>query len=458
MKFFKSIIISFLFLISSELRINEFHRKLEDISDLIEYYSDSVEDFSEVISDSNDTFTDLIDYDSINIASDISLNETSSDTNNFLYSSSINTTDIDLNSLQIENDTIISDIALDKNQTKNASIDTDIISNIINNNTNADPVINAITPKLILIGFGNLIRPEKQKELIIFKVFFKRILGRMPSKTLFFNLNINYLRRLGLRYLEESKANCLRITDDNNNDIQYNCSAPINKDQNNFKASIKGNDLTFGDGEKVDYTLSSYANSTKDQLEKQNSNYLENGILLLNSTVLTEDINSFTLTGNFSEEITDDKVVLFLDEKGDGNINNIYCDVINLQNKIYEFECTPTTSVNGHLQGIMGRTTNTAKDFVINFAQYENDIVNITVNNTNTDKNNNNNQNEYVNKKSSSGLSNGAIAGIIVGSAVALIAIIVIISCCLCCKNNKKLKIYEESENNINTTQNAYKL
>ena len=328
-------------------------------------------------------------------------------------------------------------------------------TSIINNGSTLEPIPSLQIPKLILVGFGNFAKSTNQGQWILFKVFFKRVLGGIPSKFLSFNIDINYLRRLATRYLEEVKANCTRITDNSKDDIEYNCSCPIKENSNSFTVSTKADDLIFGDNEKVDYTISSYANSTKNELQIQTDNNLEKGIMAFGNTVLELEEDHFILTGNLTEKITDEKVVLFIDENGDGNLKNVYCNVTNLIDELYEFECKPTTSINAQLQGISGRTTSTGKDFVVNFADGEESMIDIKVNNTNSiednEDNNNPNSKPFVKKSSSSGLSGGAIAGIIIGGVVLLIALITIIACC--CRSPKK-EFVQESELNMNVSKN----
>ena len=329
-------------------------------------------------------------------------------------------------------------------------------TSIINNGSTLEPIPSLQIPKLILVGFGNFAKSTNQGQWILFKVFFKRVLGGIPSKFLSFNIDINYLRRLVTRYLEEVKADCTRITDDSKDDIEYNCACQIKENSNSFTVSTKADDLIFGDNEKVDYTISSYANSTKNELQIQTDNNLEKGIMAFNNTVLELEEDHFILTGNLTEKITDEKVVLFIDENGDGNLKNVYCNVTNLIDELYEFECKPTTSINAQLQGISGRTTSTGKDFVVNFADGEESMIDIKVNNTNSiednEDNNNPNSKPFVKKSSSSGLSGGAIAGIIIGAVVLLIALITIIACC-CRKPQKEL--VQESELDMNVSKKS---
>ena len=79
---------------------------------------------------------------------------------------------------------------------------------------------------------------------------------------------------------------------------------------------------------------------------------------------------------------------------------------------------------------------------VINFQDGKDDLVDIRVNKSTNDENN---YNYGTTKKvsSSSGLSAGAIAGIVIGGTVLLIAIIILIACC--CRKGEVKPPFEES-------------
>lgn len=91
-------------------------------------------------------------------------------------------------------------------------------------------------------------------------------MGGISSNYLNFPVNINYFR--SLRSLEEAKADCFKKTnvDNEKDNIQYNCTAPINQNANSFTVSINSNALIFGNGDKVDYTVSSLANKSKNDI------------------------------------------------------------------------------------------------------------------------------------------------------------------------------------------------
>ena len=344
--------------------------------------------------------------------------------------------------------------------TLETELETDNISDSSNenngNNTNIIPST-LIRPKLILVGFGNVYRAFSQT--LIFKVFFFRILGGMPSKDLTFTININYWRRL--RLLEEVKANCTRITDDSNDNIEYNCTAPINGNRNSYSISTQGNDLRFGNGESTDVTFSSIANQTKNNINRQTGSDLQNTIVL-NGTILDQDDKTFTLTGNVTEDINDKEVTLYLNEM----TNYVTCSVNKIENKMYELECTPNQSIKANLEGIMGRTSS-GKYILIHFADETDDLLEIEVNNNNNNNNNNNIVNNaiYARKSSSSKISKGVLIGIIIAAVVILIIIGIVIA--MLCRSSTKplvqetiMEIYPnqsvKQNQNINGYQNYY--
>ena len=286
------------------------------------------------------------------------------------------------------------------------------------------------TPTLILLGFGNFERPYDHTELIIFKVYFKRIHGTITSEFLMIPLVINYISRL--RQLYEIYSDCRRITNYNNSyDIIYNCSAPIRKDSYHFNVSTDGEGLMFNyldEEEEVNYILSSRAKLTKNSIQLETSSDLEDGVIILDETVLYQNETYFTLTGHSTEDIIDSKVTLYLDKNGNGNSTNLICDIQSLKNIYYEklginymIECHPNQRIRAHFQWVSGKT-NSNKNIIISFLDENEDLIDIDSNNDfNTIKSN---------KSSSSKLSGGAIAGIVIGSIFGVIGIIVLIVCC----------------------------
>ena len=191
------------------------------------------------------------------------------------------------------------------------------------------------SPRLILLGFYYPF--ESLSQMILFQVIFFRIQGGMPSKNLTFTISINYERRL--RLLEEVKVNCTRITDDSNYNIEYNCTAPFNGNNDSYTVSTQGNDLRFGNGESTYVKFSSIANQTKNDIKKQRSHYIKKTIAL-NGTVLEQDNKTFNLTGNFTEDINDTLVFLYLNET-----MIVICSINKTQNKLNKIECKTNRSI-----------------------------------------------------------------------------------------------------------------
>lgn len=435
MKTIELLICFILFLSTIEINYNNFRivRKLEDYSDLM---SDDYTDEYDVSDDVSDDIDDSASDDSADISSD-----TTQDSNNTSIEPELNNMTNSSDKLT-DNGTESNVSTSNKTDSNISQTDKDVLSEELqgltpdNNETLSDmevmPYIQE--PKLILVGFGEYNRPKRQKQWILFKVYFKRILAGIIPKTLFIPLNINYMRRL--RFLEESEANCNRITNDEEDDIQFNCTAPVDPNKQYFTVAMKNNDLKFGNGEPINYSLSSYANFTKNNIESQTTDSLGKKTIVLNNTSLEIENNKFILNGQLSEDIDDDSVRLYLREYSRGIYQVVICDVTNYGNKNYDFECTPDESVNVHLQGIFGNTIPSNKNIIINFAENKNDLVNINLNNNNNgyNGNNGNNQNNtnYFprNHYHDDYFSRGAIIGIILGIAALVIALIIIIICC----------------------------
>lgn len=88
--------------------------------------------------------------------------------------------------------------------------------------------------------------------------------------------------------------------------------------------------------EEVNYILSSRAKLTKNSIQLEISPDLEDGVIILDETVLYQNETYFTLTGHSTEDIIDSKVTLYLDENGNGNSTILICDIKSLKNIYYE--------------------------------------------------------------------------------------------------------------------------
>jgi hypothetical protein len=240
---------------------------------------------------------------------------------------------------------------------------------------------------------------------------------------------VNYLRRL--RLLNEQRADCTLISDESSGDMVYNCSVPV--DPNKELTMSANNDFVFGDGEERDLIISSYANKTMKRLSSQTGDIFENGILTLDNSTVTTNDNTFTIEGTLKEgELNDKQVTLSLDEEGNGDLTNVTCKVNNLGSQKYQLVCSSNKKVKAHLDGVMGKTS--SKPLLINMKEGSDDEVDID-----------SSVNHIYPKKSSSGLSGGAIAGIIIACCVALIAAAV--AAFLCNRGSKPA--LDQSSNNL---------
>ena len=302
------------------------------------------------------------------------------------------------------------------------------------NSTQTDPII-SIKPRIILLGFSSFQRPIRS--LVLFNVYFKRILANIASRFLYFTVVTNYLRRL--RVLEEQTSNCSLISNEAN-DMVYNCSVPVDENRD-FTMSAK-DDFVFEDID-PDLVVSSYANSTMKSLSSQTDDIFKNGVLVLTDSTLTNNDKTFIIEGNLMEgELNDKQVTLSLDENGNGNLVNISCDVNDQGNKKYQLVCSSNKKIKAHLEGVMGKTSSD-KLLLIHMADANNDLVDLDSSSVS----------RIYQKKSSNGLSNGAIAGIIIGCCVTLIAALV---AAFLCSRKAKPPIEQTSTMEINSS-NAIK-
>ena len=311
---------------------------------------------------------------------------------------------------------------------------------------------------LVLIAIGNfVIQPiNTPKREVAFVVFYKVIIGtyilpyRMTVK-----VKITYNNRL-LRYLEEKEevAECIRYTNDTATDIKYNCTFQVRNNSIIEKVTSDGEFKFDGMDESIApiITMSSLVNETMRQNGIQNAqeDLEKTQFFLLNNTILEENGLRFKLMGemidnNFPE---DQKVVLMFDEKGDGKIKNATCNVNKIEGKIYELDCLAEKSINAHLNGVNGITNSQNPSKLIIYMKPNGDEI------LNTGSNNMG----LYNRGSSSGLSGGAIAGIVIACIIALICIT--IGVMICRKTSIGTSLQESSlgvnSNNIPVQESSF--
>jgi hypothetical protein len=378
--------------------------------------------------DSSSTISDslLSNADSISTVSDAGTN---SNTDSLSTISETNAPNSDSSSIISETNAPNADLS-----TMNLDTTLSTTNSSDGNSTQTDPII-SIKPRIILLGFSSFQRPIRS--LVLFNVYFKRILANIASRFLHFTVVTNYLRRL--RVLEEQTVNCSLISNEAN-DMVYNCSAPVDENRD-FTMSAK-DDFVF-EGVDPDLVVSSYANSTMKSLSSQTDDIFKNGVLVLTDSTLTNNNKTFIIEGNLMEgELNDKQVTLSLDENGNGNLVNISCNVNDQGNKKYQLVCSSNKKIKAHLEGVMGKTSSD-KLLLIHMADANNDLVDLDSSSVS----------RIYQKKSSNGLSNGAIAGIIIGCCVALIAALV---AAFLCSRKAKPPIEQTSTLEINSS-NAIK-
>jgi hypothetical protein len=255
-----------------------------------------------------------------------------------------------------------------------------------------------------------------------------------------FHVNVNYWRRL--RFLEQKEANCTKNLEEGD-DTHYSCTI-LDIDPNKTISSISSNnDYEFNNGTHVinnefDLIKSSFANSTSKFIDKQITDDLSNVNSFNNATLISQNSTTFVISGVSEKPINDKVIIISIDENNDGRLTNITCDINPLEDLKYEFICKPKQIIKTNLQGSMGKTPS-GQNIVINFSEDKDGKINDYINIDNPEKE----DTFIINKnyrKSSSGISGGAIAGIVIACAAGLIAIVII---CVACRKPSKPPIQE---------------
>lgn len=240
-------------------------------------------------------------------------------------------------------------------------LDNDSVNPVI-----SDLIINDIYSRsiIILIGFGYF---QVNLNTIIFKTYFRKVDGNsVLSKNMNTKVKIEK---------NEFDVNCSRITNDNEENIQYNCSFPISEENKSLKnISFLGNFHFIGMEDNItkpQVYLSSYANQTINNLENALGVGLDSGLAIFNPIALRINDFNFNLSGIMEETIKDDKITLFFDEKGNGNIKSLICN-IEKSGTIYNFECKTNETINAPLNGVIGEINNINKRKVLIYTSDEN--------------------------------------------------------------------------------------
>ena len=288
-----------------------------------------------------------------------------------------------------------------------------ITGTIITNNRRA---------RIHFLGINNFRIPQSTLFTFVVYILF---LNRPPASMIRFKLTILYRRRL--RYLQEvgnETATCTQAdSEQTGGNVKYFCTSP--KDANSEIDQIAINPVIIIDNETFsassgDINFSEEAALAALNLEKQTKiadkmSELQNGQLIVYPNkyfVIKGDVD------DYEGKVGDDLVLVVYDNSTDPSTPiNVSCTVQNITNKEYEFKCTPTQSVKGNIY--------------LSPMYYGNNAINLNMTSANSDylsfsmdgsvNNGTTIRNNPIYRKSSSGLSWGAIAGIVIACAVVLI-------------------------------------
>ena len=343
------------------------------------------------------------------------------------------------------------DVPTSGNQTdaptsSNQTIDTDDVYEPYDSDISDPTPAPGLPPsKVICVGFGKYHPPKPYRRgpvtvvIITFVVYFQRIYG-YPTLSRHMNVGLNMFYHRRLRALQEQvNANCSRASGDNEDFIKYNCEAPADDKRTLGQIECLNNFQFEGQGA-VEMEISSFANSTKDDLMTQTSQILP--IVLLNNTRLEVLGLNFTLDGFKNRDFNPEpsKVVMSFDEsRGEGELKNATCYVQKKSEQEYKLNCGSEDSISAPLNGANG-IASTGQKVMIYMAEGEETTLNTGLNH----------QSLYE-RGSSSGLSGGAIAAIVIALVVALIAAAVIVIALMSKKTAAAAAPFQESTLGINT-------
>ena len=279
-----------------------------------------------------------------------------------------------------------------------------------------------------LIAF-NSFKAEPREEIITFRTYFIYI-NIYPARYVLINIAIKSTK--GFRNLDDGDvikkepANCSISKEDENKtegNVRYDCNAK--KDSGAVVTNVTVLNVTFSEPKlnMEDINYSEEAALAAAQLSSQTQEI--NKMFTLNGGRLTTYPNYFIITGEITDEdfkpnygITDSLILKVVDNSTDpSTAYNVSCKAQDNRNNNYEFRCTPEEGVKGSIY--LSTITDGKKNAVSLNLTRGNDSVDYSKNSTTPTTNINKGIATY--RKSSSGLSGGAIAGIVIACCVVLI-------------------------------------
>ena len=259
---------------------------------------------------------------------------------------------------------------------------------------------------------------------ITFFSFFLFI-GRSIPNTIVFTLEILFDSRLRrLNKVEKVPATCKKAdSSDNEGAIKYKCTADYDKSLGTPKQIVVDPDVKV-DGKtysatKGDINFSEQAQKNSLDLKEAPSTKIDKMYNLANG-VKKENSNNFIISGDIDEsnniKVGDDFTLYVYDkDTKPQKEQKVSCKVQSVKDKHYEIKCTPSEEVKGVIQNSQMISPDGSTAINIRMKNSSDDKLDFTPGGAHTIKNN------PIYRKSSSGLSGGAIAGIVIACAVVLI-------------------------------------
>ena len=180
-------------------------------------------------------------------------------------------------------------------------------------------------------------------------------------------------------------------------------------------------------------------------------------IILLNDSILTQYDDSFVINGKINNLKYDfNNIILPVYENGTGNEKNCSCITTNKEANNYKIECNTKESFIGSVNNTLGLIQDSnGKYLLISIKSGNNDLLKLGNKNKNGNENENGNETQdftinryYNNKKSSGGLSTGAIIAIIIPC---ILALIIFLSVLIMMNRGKFVKKHEHTPSNASS-------